>query len=342
MKDLLYRLCQYPFNPASSGILKELIEKVEDWDKAVALINQHGIIALSAYNIKCARLEGIIPDSAMMTLEKGYRQSVLRNIWLTERWKSVNKILGEAGIKHILLKGMVLEYTVYGGQGLRQMTDNDIFIRREESLNAWSLLQDHGFDSDMIKSPLYSKILTDIGKHLPSLRKDGYSVEIHHRLFYGKDADKLNSDVVDKASKIEIDGITAYVPPDDLHLRFLRDHLILHMLDGSFQMRLYADMELLKSGSAPPVESSFYLQPKRNPDLPEKRKLYRILLSHVSVKNRFRYITGDIFPSVSWLKKRHSCGTVKAILYYPRRIAKLFWLIGRNGNIQKKVEGLRG
>jgi hypothetical protein len=335
MKELLFRLCRYPFDPDSAETLKESLEEVKDWDETITLINQHGIVALAAYNIRSAGLESLVPQPVLAKFEAGYRQSVVRNIWLTERWKSVNKILSEAGIKHILLKGMALEYTVYGGQGLRQMTDNDIFISSEDALKAWDLLRNHGFIPEILKSRLHRKIITDIGKHLPSLHKNGYSIEIHHRLFYGKDADRLNSDIVETAREIVVSGTVAYVPRDDIHISYLQDHLKYHLLNGVFQMRLYADMELLKPDSAPPVDNTFYLLPKRKPDFNEKRKLYRMFLSHLPGNNRLRYIIGDIFPSVRWLKRRHNCGTFEAFFYYPRRIAKLFWLVGRNRNIPK-------
>ena len=150
----------------------------------VRLINAHGIIALAAYNIKEAGLEKEVPADAMAALENGYRQSVVRNIWLTERWKEVNAILENAGIKHILLKGMALEHTLYGSKGLRQMTDCDIFVKHEDSLKAWYLLQKEGFSHKPLKSPLHKKILTAY-RETPSqsLTKDGYIVEIHHKLF---------------------------------------------------------------------------------------------------------------------------------------------------------------
>jgi len=113
MKDLLLLLCLYPFEKKNRENLSKLIREVSDWNKTAELINAHGIIALAAYNIKEAGLENEIPAEAMAILENGLRQSVVRNIWLTKRWKEVNAILENAGIKHILLKGMALEHTIY-------------------------------------------------------------------------------------------------------------------------------------------------------------------------------------------------------------------------------------
>ncbi len=65
MKDLLFQLIQYPFDPQKKDRLKVLLYQVQDWNKTVELINAHGIIALAAYNIKEAGLEKEVPPDAM-------------------------------------------------------------------------------------------------------------------------------------------------------------------------------------------------------------------------------------------------------------------------------------
>ena len=192
MRELLLLLCRYPFDEKDRETLAGLISGVKDWHKLVELINAHGIIALAAYNIKEAGLVMEVPEEAMAVLENGYLQSVVRNTWLTERWKEVNTILSNAGLKHVLLKGMVLEHTLYGSKGLRQMTDNDILVKREDALKAWNLLQQEGFFHEVIKSSFHKKILVDIGQHLPTLYKEQYAIEIHTRLFDAKTNDTVD------------------------------------------------------------------------------------------------------------------------------------------------------
>ena len=83
MRELLLLLCRYPFAETNRESLSKLIREVTDWDKMVKLINDHGIIALAAYNIKEAGLEKEIPPDAMTSLENGFVKSVVRNTWLT-------------------------------------------------------------------------------------------------------------------------------------------------------------------------------------------------------------------------------------------------------------------
>jgi len=297
-----------------------------DWHYSVNLINAHGIIALAAYNIKEAGLAKVVPEEAMKILEDGYRQSMMRNIWLTERWKEVNSILSKAGIKHVLLKGMDLEHTLYGSKGLRQMTDNDILVKRDDALRAWNLLLDSGFTAKPLKSPLHRKIMLDIGKHLPSLYKNGYVVEIHHKLF---DSDEENGfgDPVDKAVEVSVGNTMAWILPGEIQIQYLTEHLQRHTIEGSWQFRQYADIKLLDRTAKIEIPESFITEPFQDKKSIFIKTSYRLAISSISKKKRLRYLAGDIFPSLEWMKWRHKCNGVKALLFYPQRIGKLAWLI---------------
>jgi hypothetical protein len=376
MKELLLLLCRYPFYERERENLSKLLGEVDDWHKFVELINNHGIIALSAYNIKAAGLETKIPADAMAFLENGYLKSLARNIWLTERWKEVSTILCNAGIKHVLLKGMALEHTFYGSKGLRQMTDNDILIDPVEALSAWNLLQNEGFSPELIKSPLHNKIMMDIGKHLPCLYKDGYAIEIHHRLEATgyrhratgeirqktkgkrkKRKDKMEeigveeqnnihripdtdyrSPIIDHRlpqsvdpfkNKVEIliGDTKAYILNGEIQLRYLINHFERHKEAGSCQLRLYADIILIDKNSTITIPDSFIQKPLQENELHYRKAAYRTTLGSIPPKQRFRFLTGDIFPSVKWMKGRYKCSTLKALLYYPLRIGKLVWLL---------------
>jgi NOL1/NOP2/fmu family ribosome biogenesis protein len=263
----------------------------------------------------------------MKILDNGHMQSVIRNTWLVQRWKEVNKILSDAGIKHILLKGMALEYTVYGAKGLRQMTDNDILVKKEDALKAWLLLQKNGFRSEMIKSSLHRKIITDIGKHLPTLVKDGYAVEIHHRLFAKAEKNEKLNEAIDNAVEIDVEETKAYILNDDIHLEYLKAHLIYHQLSEGSQLRLYLDLELIKPGSAPQYPDGFLTKPNQTGIPGQRKNSFRAVFFSLPPRIRFRFLLGDIFPSLKWMKRRHGCGAVKAILLYPGRIGKVMWLL---------------
>jgi hypothetical protein len=326
-EKLLLSLCRLDFNEEQKAEIGDLIKKIKDWDRFVKLVNDHGIIALTAYNIREIGLADHVPESSMKILENGHMRSLIRNTWLVERWKEVNKILSEAGIKHVLLKGMALEHTVYGSKGLRQMNDNDILIKKEEALRAWTILQSHGFIPEIIKSPLHRKIISETGKHLPTLRKEGYAVEIHIRLFHDPVKDARLDEAIDKALKIEIDGSGAFILENEIHLEYLKYHNRYHLSAGRSQLRLILDMNLLYTGSIHPLPEGFILNPHWKQKVRQNKNSYISHYFSLPPDVRLRYLIGDIFPSLRWMKQRHHCGSVKALLYYPQRLGKLVWLM---------------
>jgi len=328
MRELLLLLCRYPFEEKNKELLLKLISGVKDWHKLVELINAHGIIALATYNIKEAGLVKEIPKDAMTILENGYFQNILRNAWLTERWKEVNTILYNADIKHILLKGMALEHTIYGSRGLRQMNDNDILIKYEESVKAWELLQQIGFTQKPIKSPLFKKIMFDIGQHLPTLYKNGYAIEIHNNLFDQRMTGTESSfDYFEDAVEIKISGVNALILSKEVQVMYLINHFERHALEGECQLRLFNDIMLLDKNSTIEFPDCFISDPIQS-SKPEFRKaVFRTNINLLPGKKRLLYIIGDIFPSQKWMKERYKCNGVKTFLYYPLRMGKLMWLI---------------
>jgi hypothetical protein len=315
MKELLKYLCRFPYEESYGEQMKTLLQEVDDWEKAVKLINNHGIIALAAYNIISSGLKEYVPVKCMKVLENGLKMNIARNAWLTERWKEVNRVLSEAGIRHVLLKGMNLEYSVYGGMGLRQMNDNDILIKKGEALQAWKLLKSNGFESEIIKSPLHKKIHPYLRMHLPALTKDNYTIEIHNRIFLGTD---VTDEMVESAKTIEIDGVPAYIPDLKLNKKFLLLHLEKHRRNGEYPIRLYADLEIIEPGSAPEISDEFIFNPVQHRSTSIKN--IRSTLNLLPLRLWPYYIIGELFPSPKWMKQNYSCSFLKLFLLYPARI----------------------
>lgn len=325
MKELLLLLSGYPFDNKDKPALGRALREVSDWKPVVELINAHGIIALAAFNLNKSGLSNIVPPEAMALLDNGYKQSLARNTWLTLRWKEVNSILTDAGIKHVLLKGMALEYTVYGGRGLRQMNDNDILVRKEDVLRAWNLLKEKGFSPGMHKSSFHKDIMLEIGKHLPELTRDGYTVELHHTLFK---ENAYKQTAFENSKEISVDGVKAFVLPDEINLAFLKSHLMYHHDAGQYQLRLSNDIRLLNNEEFPEITEELICNPKKF-QIPNHNKIrFRSQFRSLTFNSRLKYILGEVFPSVAWMKKRYKCGAVGVWFRYAHRVGKVLWLVG--------------
>jgi hypothetical protein len=267
-----------------------------------------------------------VPEGVMNILENARMKTLMRNTWQTKQWKEVNDILTRAGIKHVLLKGMALEHTVYRSLGLRQMTDTDILVKREDALKTWNLLQKHGFVPEPIKSPLHKKIILEIGKHLPTLIKDDYQVEIHHRLFSENKMNDSLPEAIDNAEEFKIDGVTAHVLEKSLHLKFLQEHMDYHTDTTGPMLKLYFDILLLDPVSSPMLPQGFLNRSVPHGTSATRKKVYREFYNRLPSSARVRYLAGDIFPSLGWMKRRYNCGILKALLMYLPRLGKVFWV----------------
>ena len=171
-------------------------------------------------------------------------RSMSRNAFNTEAMGDVLRLLNKENIKTVLLKGLALENTVYGNSGLRQMSDVDILIDREECIKARKILLRNGYVSLHVKSFFHELIIAYSGKHLPSLIKNGISVEIHNELFAGR-KNELTKSLYDSSYEIEIKGEKTFIPQPQIFFLYLIKHLYLHEMNNESQLRLYTDLVVM-------------------------------------------------------------------------------------------------
>ena len=326
-EELLWLLCLNENSQTYRDRIALLISQGSEWDEFLRLAGEHGIVALISWKIRENELKGFFPDGVNEKLEAAWNINRVRNIWLAHRWKEVNEIFRQAGIKHLLLKGMVIEYTAFRGEGVRQMTDNDILVKREDALKAWNLLISHQFNPELIKSPLHKPLLLEMGKHLPRLEKDGYAIEIHHRLFEAVEANDSLNYFIDNPVKIMVEGEEASALPQKVHSDYLTEHLNYHLMSGETQLRLFADLMHLNTEFLSPYTEEMIRKPFQAKDWHRRRSLWKTQLKRFSCSQKIFYLGGELFPSIEWMAARHRCSKYLTLLYYPRRLGKLFWLL---------------
>lgn len=241
---LLIGLCRLEFSDDNIKKIRSLITAITDWNYFSSLANAHGVSALVCHNLEKHNLLTTIPEEVVTFLRGALMLSLSHNAFNTEAMCEVLRLLNEANIRTVLLKGLALDLTVYENEGLRQMSDVDILINREECLKAREILIRNGFISLPVKSKFHELIIAYTGKHLPSLIKNGSSIEIHHELF-GSKKNVLTRMLYKKSYAIEIKGEKIYIPQPQLFFLYLVRHLWLHELNNESQLRLYTDLVVL-------------------------------------------------------------------------------------------------
>jgi hypothetical protein len=377
---LLLGLCRLTFTDAQGAKIGELVNTVSDWDYFASLANEHGVIALVYNNLKNLGLLSRIPEKIVSSLNNSMMLSLTRNAFHTSVITGVLKIFNDNNIKTVLLKGLALEVSVYGNTGLRQMTDVDILLDRANHKRARGILIENGYTSLPVKSIFHLPIIAYSGKHLPSLLKDGASIDIHLELFGGK-RNILTQLLYDNSSEIRINGQYAHLPRPQLFFLYLVKHLYYHEMNNESQLRLYTDLvvlldryreeiityDLLNYAAKASMSQilAWRLEPLRdlwgisfpgwldefidkwyNPGSinkfvyflknPKKHiisgspEVYRKIIREIpGLHRKILFVLGDLFPTLSFMKKRYNCSSnLKAILYYPHRLGKIFWIFG--------------
>jgi len=281
---LLCGLCRLTFDEENSSGLRLLAENISDWNYFYELAGKHGIAALVYNNLVSLDLLQFVPFNIKEILRNTLLNNIARNAGFTEKISEVLGLLNKENIKVVLLKGLALELSDYGNCGLRQMTDADILVSRDNALPARLILMENGFRSHPLKSTLYKPILLDSGKHLPTLTRHGVAVEIHHELFSLKNT-FLTKMLYDGSIEIEIKGNRAYIPAPGIFFLYLVKHLWLHEMNNESQLRLYADLAVLLEKHSDSIIDPGLV------DLAGKAEMNGVLASHLKPLRDFWDIT---------------------------------------------------
>ena len=241
---LLLGLCRLSFTKELERKISDLAKGVSDWEYFASLANEHGVIALAYHNLEKLGLRPLLPGKIAEKLSSALMVSLSRNAFHISVISEVLRLFNEVNIKTVLLKGMALELEVYGNSGLRQMSDIDILLSRENHKKGRKILIEKGYVSLPVKSLFHLPIIAYSGKHLPSLLKDGASIDVHLELFGGKQ-NILTKLLYENSSEIMINDHFAHVPRPQLFFLYLVKHLYSHEINNESQLRLYTDLVVM-------------------------------------------------------------------------------------------------
>jgi hypothetical protein len=241
---LLLGLCRLSFDAEKKVMLTALAENLKDWNYFTALAQKHGVSALVYNNLQELGFLPLLPKENRDILHGSLMISVSRNALQIKGASEAIGLLSRDNIRAVLLKGLALEISVYGNRGLRQMTDVDILVSFDDCLKAAKTLTGGGFVSHPVKSLLHRPIVAYIGKHLPTLSKEGFAIEIHHELF-GAGKNNLTKMLYEGSYEATFNNTKVFIPRPQLFFLYLIKHLHLHEMNNESQLRLYADLAVL-------------------------------------------------------------------------------------------------
>lgn len=155
-----------------------------EWDKILAMVRQHRLGPLLHWQLGRIHTDLAVPQAVRDALVQAYREATLRSLVLQRELLLIHRMLDEAGIAHVALKGAFLAFRAYPHPGLRPMRDLDILVPRERAIEAYRTLIDGGLRR-ISRYPGDPRAFVQVAHHLPPLLSNSgqVMVELHSRLY---------------------------------------------------------------------------------------------------------------------------------------------------------------
>jgi hypothetical protein len=139
---LLLACCAAGEHATSDADRQTLIERGIDWPRVIQLAEHHGVTPLVYQALRGTRS---VPPETLEALRDHYQHNARKNLQFTAELFRVLDCMGAHSIPSIPLKGPVLAETVYRDLALRDFSDLDVLVRREDVLKAKAALETLGY-----------------------------------------------------------------------------------------------------------------------------------------------------------------------------------------------------
>ncbi len=209
--------------PERDARVRSLLAEGIDWQRAIHMASRQAVLPL-VYRCLEAEFAHALPGPAAESLRRAYAGNSVRNLHLTRELIRLSAVLERGGVEALAIKGPALAVAAYGAVTMRQFSDLDLLVRREQVARAVALLQGEGY----ALAAGYS--LADLerrgGFEIAMGRADALTeIDLHWRLVPPYFPIALETeDLWRRAVRVEIEGaaVRTLAPAD--HLLFLCAH----------------------------------------------------------------------------------------------------------------------
>ena len=222
--------------------INNLIPLIRDWEYFTRTITDRGIAPLLFKKLSLLSNKQLIPDKVQVHLQQAYYKTFSRSTMLYEQFRKVIEEFGKQNIRVIALKGIYLSEFLYRDIGLRQFSDIDLLVNKEDGEKCLSVLRTMGFKAVILGVTEFIDSKSEVIHYSPMVL-NGVSVEIHIKLhrFSKHYAIDVNS-FIQRAVPVKLNSVN--VSALELHdlLIHLCVHLDKHFRGGHVQFTSFSDL----------------------------------------------------------------------------------------------------
>ena len=212
-----------------------------DWEGVMRICVMHGVEGIVFYSMRRYGLLEGVPGWFEERMRERYYENAVRNMAAE---KAVALLSERIGRKVVFVKGADLFLSMYPSTGMRSMGDVDILVEREFAEEVWKGLLESGFAAESGDEIEYrSDVHKDVCSHLPQLKTDAFTVEVHWNLFGVGLLYPITKIAFEKAVRVR-DNV--YVLSNEMKLVHLCNHFRRHLYTGASLRHLCDINELVR------------------------------------------------------------------------------------------------
>ena len=200
------------------------------WDLLLERAYDHQVFPLLYRSLRTLQFHRV-PDEVRAQLTAAWRVNAVRNAFLAGELARVLRLLNEAGVPVIPLKGVTLAESLYGDAALRVCYDLDILVPPSEVLRARRLLLAQGYTSPFTEEFFVNHQFRTSADCplLPQRPPLAYLLEVHWTLLQhsGKDEEAMQ-DLWSQARPKDFFGVPAFGLTPEWEFLYLAGHAAYH------------------------------------------------------------------------------------------------------------------
>jgi Uncharacterised nucleotidyltransferase len=188
-----------------------------------------------------------VPDPIRAELAKIFALNAMRTEAFGKETAKILRLLGDAGIPAMPLKGMALASSLYHDPALRIRADIDILVPSKHVADAYHLIGAAAYESEFGQRPLLD-LFVRYGKDCLLMRRDhlcAYPLELHCGLLWGGGLEEaLLSEIWASANRKTFYGVEAFALSEEWEFLYLTLHAARH---GRSSLKWLADLDRICS-----------------------------------------------------------------------------------------------
>jgi hypothetical protein len=242
--ELCWLLARVQLSPEVRERALRLLAGPLQWPRVFERARRYEIFPLLYAGLRTLDFPGV-PDPVRAEWAKIFRSNAIRNEFLAIELARILRLVGDAGIPIMPLKGIALGESLYGDPALRVCADIDVLVPMKNVADAFHLLLSSGYESEFTQ-PRLLDLVVRYGKHCTLTRQDcmrAYTLELHAGLLWGGHLEReLLEEIWSDAGRRDFYGIPAFALSAEWEFLYLAVHAAQH---GWLSLRWYADLDRL-------------------------------------------------------------------------------------------------